>query len=96
MDPYVATLAALVVALVGQSLAAGWCAEMASRRGQLRGERTVWIAFAVAALLAALHHGYTLELALRTSLFDLRQAILGALSSTLFAAAAWGLSRRSP
>ena len=36
MDPYVATLAALVVALVGQSLAAGWCAEMASRRGQPR------------------------------------------------------------
>lgn len=96
MDPYVATLAALFAALVGQSLAAGWCAELASRRGQPFGERAVWMAFAVAALLAALHHGYTLELAFRTGLFDLRQALLGALSGVLFAAAAWGLRRRLP
>jgi hypothetical protein len=94
MDPYTATLAALVIALVAQSLAAGWGAEMATRRGQPRGERAVWIAFAVAALLSSLHHGYTLELALRTGLFDLRQALLGALSGVLFAAAAWGLRRR--
>lgn len=96
MDPYVATLAALVTALVGQSLAAGWFAEMATHRGQPFGERAVWTAFAVAALLAALHHGYTLELAFRTGLFDLRQAILGALSSVLFAVAARGLRRRLP
>jgi NADPH-dependent 2,4-dienoyl-CoA reductase/sulfur reductase-like enzyme len=94
MDPYVATLAALVTALVSQALAAGWCAEMASRRGQTFAEQAVWMAFAIAALLAALHHGYTLELAFRTGLFDLRQGVLGALSGVLFAAAARGLRQR--
>jgi membrane protease YdiL (CAAX protease family) len=96
MDPYLLTLGALVAALIAQALAAGLCAEMVARPVQPAGERGIWLALAVAALLAALHHGYTLELAVRTGLFDLRQATLAALSAVLVATAVWGFRRRSP
>jgi hypothetical protein len=96
MEPYSLTLVALLMALVAQSLAAGLCAELSWHRAQVPAERRIWLAFAVAMLLAALHNGYSLELAVRTGLFDLRQAVIAAVSGLLFAAAAWGLRRRSP
>jgi hypothetical protein len=96
MEPYGLTLAALLTAIIAQSLAAGLCAELAWHRAQIPAERRIWLAFAIAMLLAALHHGYSLELAVRAGLFDLRQAVIAAISALLFAAAAWGLRRRSP
>jgi hypothetical protein len=96
MDPLTLALLALATALVAQAIAAGLCAELVSRPAQPRSEQAIWLALAVAALLAALHHGYTLELALRTGIFDLRRALLSALSSLLVAAAVWGFRRRSP
>lgn len=94
MDPWLTAVMALAVALVAQAVAAGQCAELATRRSLGPDARWLWGAFAVAALLAALHHGYSLELALRTGLFDLRQATIAALSGLLFALAAWGFRRR--
>ena len=38
-----------------------------------------------ASLLLALHHGYALELAVRTGLYDMRQAVLAGLVGLLFA-----------
>jgi hypothetical protein len=40
--------------------------------------RRVWLALTAASLLLALHHAYWLELALHTSLYSLRQAVLAA------------------
>jgi hypothetical protein len=51
------------------------------------------MAMAVAAMLAALYHGYTLELALRTGLYDLRQAVLSAVIAMLFALGIYGFRR---
>ncbi|NJD26212.1 MAG: hypothetical protein FIB06_12485 [Betaproteobacteria bacterium] len=96
MDPHTLTVVTLVAALIAQALAAGLCAEMFARPVQPAGERGIWLALAIGALLAALHHGYTLELAVRTGIFDLRQATLAALSAMLIATAVWGFRRRSP
>ncbi len=79
MSLYAFSLLALVVALAGQSLAAGVAFERALGRPLHLG----WLALALAAMLLALHHGYTLELALRAGLYDLRQAVLAALAAAL-------------
>ena len=49
---------------------------------------------AVTAMLLALYHGYTLELALLTGLYDLRQALLGCVVSLLFALGLYGFRRQ--
>ncbi|MBK7900025.1 MAG: hypothetical protein KA603_14885 [Azonexus sp.] len=89
MNPYDATLFALVAALAGQALAAG----IAFERGLGRPRHRAWLALAVGSLLLALHHGYTLELALRAGLYDLRQAILAALAGALYGGAVLLLRR---
>lgn len=94
MTPYLSTLLALLGALLGQALAAGLAFELALRRQQTGSERAIWFALFLSSMLLALHHGYTLELALRTGLFDLRQAVLSVLASSLFALGLYGLRRR--
>jgi membrane protease YdiL (CAAX protease family) len=54
-----------------------------------------WLALAIAALLFSLHHGYSLELALRTGLYDLRQALISALAALLLAYAVNQFRRRA-
>lgn len=84
MNPLTLALLALLCGLVGQALACGMSLDLSLRRGQSGGERRIWLALAGGTLLLALQHGYALELALRTGLYDLRQAILGGLSGLLF------------
>ena len=96
MDPYVATLVALLAAMVGQATAAGLTLECYLRPAQPAAARRIWFAFASGALLLALHHGYTLELALRTGIYDLSQAVIAAFAALLLAGAAWGLRRCTP
>lgn len=79
MSPYTAALLALVLALAGQSLAAGLALECALRHSR----PTAWLALALGSLLLALHHGFSLELALWAGIYDLRQAILAALAGAL-------------
>ena len=50
-------------------------------------------ALAIASLIFALQHGYALELAVRTGLHDLRQAVLAGCASLLLALAVYGLRR---
>lgn len=90
MSAYVLSLWALALALIGQALATGCATEAFMRKGLASGLRRTWMVMAVAALLLALYHGYTLELALRTGLYDLRQALLSALASALFALGLYG------
>lgn len=93
MSAFLVSLWALAIALLCQALVAGWAIEVAFRQQLASGLRRAWLAMAIAALLSSLFHGYTLELALRTGLYDVRQAVLGALVSAIFALAIFGFRR---
>lgn len=94
MNTYQIAVAALLFAATAQTSAAWLFTELFLIKGQGAWQRRSWLAIAMAAAMLALQHGYTLELALRTSLFDLRQALLSALVSLFFALGAFGLRRQ--
>lgn len=89
MSAYALTLWALLGALLAQSIATGIALELALSKPY----RRHWLALGIGCGLLALHHGYTLELGLRTGLYDLRQAALAALVSLLLALGLFGLRR---
>ncbi len=95
MNPYLLAVLALLLAAIAQTSAAWIAAESFWRKGQGSSSRRSWLALTLAAGLLALHSGYTLELALRTGLYDLRQAILAALIGLLFALGIYGLRRQA-
>lgn len=83
MNSYTLTVAFLAAA----SALKIWCSALAIedflRHRTERGLRRIWLAVAAAAMLLALHDGYALELAARTGLYDLRQAILVGLAALM-------------
>lgn len=85
MDAYTLNLVFLFVALLCQVLISGTSVECWLRRDLPRRQRTTWLALSLAGLLFALHHGYALELAVRTGLYDFRQATLTMLAGLLAA-----------
>lgn len=94
MDAYTLSKLALAVALLAQTLVTAFAIE-----GHLREKvditlRRAWLAIAIASTLLALHHGYTLELALRTGLYDTRQAVLATGAALFFALGVYGFRRR--
>ncbi|HJV93417.1 MAG TPA: hypothetical protein VJ572_08060 [Azonexus sp.] len=93
MNPYILTLWSLAVALIAQSLVAGLSIELFLRPSRAAGLRRAWLAIAIGSLLLALHHGYTIELALRTGLYDMRQAVLAGLTSIFLALGFNGIRR---
>lgn len=96
MNDFLFSLLALLAGLGAQAASAGMAFELAMRRGLSHWERLSWGACFLGGLLLTLHHGYTLELALRTGLYDRRQATLAALSGMLFAIGLFGLRRQRP
>lgn len=95
MNPYTLSLLALVIGLFGQALAGGLAFERLLRRKGPAAEQRLWLALACGALLLATDHAYTIELALRTGLYDLRHAVIGAVGGVLYGLATAGFSRRS-
>lgn len=93
MSNYAITLGALLVALVSQATAAGLAIELYLRQGQPRAVSRTWLALSSGSLLLALFHGYTLELALQTGIYDLRQGLLAGLIGICFALGINGLRR---
>lgn len=93
MNPYLLAVIALLLATVAQTSAAWIGTELFLLKGQGSTRRRAWLGITLAAMLLALHHGYALELALRTGLYDLRQALLVMLVSLLFALGLFGLRR---
>lgn len=93
MNHYVLTLWSLAFALLAQSLATGLSIELYLRKDLASGLRRSWLAVAIGSLLLAMHHGYTLELALRTGLYDMRQAVLAGLIALFFGLGVFGLWR---
>lgn len=96
MSTYSLSLVLLLVALLGQAFASGLSIELFLRPQQAPWARRIWLALSIGALLLTLGHGHALELALRTGLYDLRQAVLGASSGLLFGLGFYGLRRRQP
>lgn len=85
MDAYTLNLVFLFVALLCQVLISGTSVECWLRRDLPRPQRFTWQALSLAGLLFALHNGYALELAVRTGLYDFRQATLSMLAGLLAA-----------
>lgn len=96
MNDYWLTVFCLFGALSSQALVAGTAVEIALRKSLPGSERKIWIALAIGGMLFALYHGYSLELALKVGLYDLRQAILALLAGALTALAVSGFRRRVP
>lgn len=94
MNDFTLALWAVALSLLSQALVTVWAADSFLRRAMPPGLRRAWIAIAIAAMLFTLYHGYTLELALRTGIYDLRQALLGAAASTLLTLGIYGFRRR--
>lgn len=95
MNGYQITLWTLAGGLLADAYTAGIAVEAFLARGQSASWRRLWLAFASGGLLLALINGYALELALRTGLHDLRQAVLAGLAAIAFAIASH-LLRRQP
>lgn len=94
MNSYSLTLAMLLAASILQIWSSALAIEAVLRRKQDGGMHRTWLAVAGAAMLFALHDGYALELALRTGLYDLRQAVLTVLAALMMAFAIHGFRRR--
>lgn len=94
MSSYHLSIFALLLALMAQAGAAGLSIECYLRQDLSRAVRRTWWVMAVGSLLLALHHGYALELAVRTGLHDVRQALLLALVGILFGLGVYGFRRQ--
>ena len=95
MSSYQVAQIALVAGIFGHALASGMAIESALQRGMSSAQRAFWLAIGLGGLLLGLQNGFALELALKTGLFDLRQALLAGLAGVLYGIAIMGLSRRS-
>lgn len=94
MNSYELTLFSLIGALLAQAVAAGLSIEVFLRQDLPRAVSRTWLVIAIGSLLLSLHHGYTLELAMRTGLYDMRQAVLAVLVGIFFALGIYGLRRQ--
>ncbi|QRM18152.1 hypothetical protein GBK02_01460 [Dechloromonas sp. TW-R-39-2] len=93
MNPYTLAVFALLLAAVAQTSAAWIATELFLLKGQGSTRRRAWLAISLAAMLLALQHGYAIELAMRTGLYDLRQALLAMLVSLLFVLGLFSIRR---
>lgn len=93
MNPYTLAVFALLLAAVAQTSAAWIATELFLLKGQGSTRHRAWLAISLAAMLLALQHGYAIELAIRTGLYDLRQALLAMLVSLLFALGLFSIRR---
>ncbi|MDE2440245.1 MAG: hypothetical protein KGP14_04410 [Betaproteobacteria bacterium] len=83
MNSYSLTLAILLAASILQIWGSALAIEAILHHKQDGRLHRIWLAVAGTAMLLALHDGYALELALRTGLYDLRQAVLVGLVALL-------------
>ncbi|MDP3441047.1 MAG: hypothetical protein U0989_09465 [Azonexus sp.] len=94
MSAYSIALWSLIAALLTQSIAAVLSVEFYLRKDLPRGVCRTWLALAIVSLLLALQHGYSLELAVRIGLYDMRQALLAGLVGIFFLLGIYRLRRQ--
>lgn len=95
MNAYTLTLLVLLGAMVIQIFVLALAIEGYLRNTLDRALRWSWLSIAIGSMPLALHHGYSLELALRTGLYDTRQGVLVALASLFFALGIYGFRQRA-
>lgn len=94
MNSYNLSLVALILGLLGQSIAGGLAFERFFHHTGSAIRRRHWLALAIGSLLLGLHHGHALELALKTGIHDWRQAVLLSIAGLLYAYVVAGFSRQ--
>ncbi|PKO90634.1 MAG: hypothetical protein CVU16_09935 [Betaproteobacteria bacterium HGW-Betaproteobacteria-10] len=94
MSAYGIALWSLIGALLAQSVAAALAIEFYLRKDLPRATCRTWLALAIVSLLLALQHGYSLELAVRIGLYDMRQAVLAGLVAIFFLLGIYRLRRQ--
>lgn len=95
MNPYLLAVLALLFAAIAETSIAWVATERCLQKGGGRRQGLAWLAIALGAGFLALQQGYILELALRTGLYDLRQAILAAIVALFLAFGVYGLKPAS-
>jgi hypothetical protein len=93
MNTYLLSLYFLVIAALSQALIGGFALKSSLQRDLPRERRRLWVALSIGTLLLALHHSYTLNLALQTGLYDFRQATLVMLAGLATSFAVWQIRR---
>ncbi len=93
MNTYLLSLYFLFVAALSQALIGGFALKSSLQRDLPRERWRLWVALSIGTLLLALHHSYTLNLALQTGLYDFRQATLVMLAGLAISFAVWQLRR---
>lgn len=96
MNTYLLSLYFLFVASLSQALAGGFALKSSLARHLPSNHRRMWAAFSIGALLLALHHSYTLNLAAKTGLYDFSQATLALLAGLATSYAVWRLRQLKP
>ena len=95
MTTYQLTLIALGIAMLGELSAARILLERFLERSQEAGRR-LWLMLTCGMLVLFLQQSYSIELLLRTGLYDFRQAVLSAIAGVLFSLGVHQLCRRQP
>jgi len=93
MNTYYLSLYFLVIASLCQAMIGGLTLKSSLQRKLPTDRRRMWAAFSLGALLLALHHSYTLNLAAQTGLYDFSQATLALLGGLATTFAVWQLRR---
>ena len=96
MNTYLLSLYFLFVAALSQALSGGFALKSSLQRDLPSARWRLWVALSIGTLLLALHHSYTLNLALQTGLYDFRQATLVMLAGLATSFAVWQLRRLKP
>ncbi|PKO42854.1 MAG: hypothetical protein CVU31_14005 [Betaproteobacteria bacterium HGW-Betaproteobacteria-4] len=96
MNTYLLSLYFLFVASLSQALIGGFALKSSLARHLPSDRRRMWAAFSIGALLLALHHSYTLNLAAQTGLYDFSQATLALLAGLATSYAVWRLRQLKP
>jgi hypothetical protein len=96
MNTYLLSVYLLFIAALSQALIGGFALKFALQRELPTWHWRMWVAFSIGALLLALHHSYTLNLALQTGLYDFRQATLVMLAGLATSVAVWQLRPPKP
>lgn len=93
MNTYLLSLYFLFIAALSQALIGGFALKSSLQRDLPRERWRLWVALSIGTLLLALHHSYTLNLALQTGLYDFRQATLVMLAGLATSFVVWQLRR---
>lgn len=96
MNSYFLSLYFLFTAALCQALIGGFALKSSLQRDLPAERRRMWVAFSIGALLLALHHGHTLNLAAKSGLYDFSQATLAMFGGLATTFAVWQLRRIKP